>query len=708
MRTRPGRIYMTHKRKLSLSEKLQMHVYHTRPILNRQALFADGGPEYVIPCEPSVDDLVRLRLRTARDNVEHAYVYLQGEALEMTLVKKTELFDYYEEAFRIGSEPVDYYFEVVSGTDSWCYNKKGPGRTPDPTYHFRLIPGFSTPDWAKGAVMYQIFVDRFANGNPDNDVLDHEYVYIKEHVSRVTDWYKYPAPMGVREFYGGDLQGILDHLDYLCDLGIDVLYLNPIFVSPSNHKYDIQDYDYVDPHFTTIPFDQGELLPDWATDNTHAARYISRVTDKRNLEASNEFFIHFVEEVHKRGLKVILDGVFNHCGSFNKWMDAERIYEFQPGYEKGAYVDAASPYHDFFRFYDNSTWPYNDEYDGWWGHKTLPKLNYEGSFRLYDYILRIAAKWVSPPYNADGWRLDVAADIGHSPEMNHRFFKDFRRVVKTANPEAIILAEHYGDPKDWLEGDQWDTVMNYNAFMEPATWFFTGMEKHSDAKREDLLGNGRAFWDAMKYHMSRMQYPSYSVSMNELSNHDHSRFLTRTGGKIGRTATLGPEEAATDVNKAVMRAAVVMQMTWPGAPTIYYGDEAGVTGWTDPDNRRTYPWGHEDQELIRFHRVMISIHKEYEALKTGSLLMLEGTGMAIAYGRFKGKEKIAVILNAGGKEIPLSLPVWKLGVTDKEHMKQMLMSREYGYSLSFVYHRVDGGMCQLILPAHCAMVLIAV
>lgn len=486
-----------------------------------------------------------------------------------------------------------------------------------------MTPGFSTPDWAKGAIFYQIYVDRFANGDPSNDVLDREYIYIGEPVTRVRDWNKYPAQMGVREFYGGDLQGVLDHLDYLQDLGVDVLYLNPIFVSPSNHKYDIQDYDYVDPHFTKIVVDEGEVLPEGAFNNIQAAKYISRVTDKRNLEASNAFFAKFVEEVHKRGMKVILDGVFNHCGSFNKWMDAERLYENQYGYEKGAYVDKNSPYHNYFKFYNEDEWPYNEEYDGWWGHRTLPKLNYEGSRQLYDYILNIGRKWVSPPYNADGWRLDVAADLGYSEEMNHQFWRDFRKAVKEANPNAIILAEHYADPGDWLEGDQWDTVMNYNAFMEPVTWFFTGMEKHSDEKRSDLLGNTQAFLDSMIYHMSRFQYPSVLVAMNELSNHDHSRFLTRTNQTVGRTESLGPEAADHNVNKAVMRAAVMLQMTWPGAPTLYYGDEAGVTGWTDPDNRRTYPWGREDQALIEYHRQMIRIHKEHQALITGSLKYLQ-------------------------------------------------------------------------------------
>lgn len=489
---------------------------------------------------------------------------------------------------------------------------------------------------------------------------------------------------------------------------MDVLYLNPIFVSPSNHKYDIQDYDYVDPHFTTIAVDEGEVLPEGALNNIQATKYISRVTDKRNLEASNAFFVKFVEEVHSRGMRVILDGVFNHCGSFNKWMDAERLYENQYGYEKGAYVDKNSPYHNYFKFYNEEEWPYNEEYDGWWGHRTLPKLNYEESRQLYEYILKIGRKWVSPPYNVDGWRLDVAADLGYGEEMNHQFWRDFRTAVKEANPEAIILAEHYDDPREWLEGDQWDTVMNYNAFMEPVTWFFTGMEKHSDEKRSDLLGNTRAFLDSMMYHMSRFQYPSLLVSMNELSNHDHSRFLTRTNQTVGRTESMGPEAADANVNKGIMRAAVMLQMTWPGAPTLYYGDEAGVTGWTDPDNRRTYPWGHEDQGLIEYHRKMIRIHKEHEALLTGSLKYLEGAYKVICYGRFTAREKMVVLINGGFDEAKVRVPVWEIGVTEEEELQRIIMSREADFTLEPAVCPVQGGVLEITLPAITAILLKAV
>ena len=612
----------------------QQYIANMRPVFNRRALFSDTTKEYVTPAEPSRYDLVTIRFRTAKNNVDRVFLVCQGEKHLMSKVESREKFDFYACKLQLNNEKISYYFEIQSGHLTGYFDVRGLVQEVNEYYGFVIIPGFKTPDWAKGAVMYQIYVDRFCNGDPTNDVQTGEYCYINEQVNRVEDWNRYPATMDVREFYGGDLQGVLDKMDYLQDLGVEVIYFNPLFVSPSNHKYDIQDYDYIDPHFGKIVDERGELLSEGQKENREAGKYINRVTNRANLEASNQLFAKVVEEAHRRGMHVILDGVFNHCGSFNKWMDRERIYENAEGYEKGAYVSADSPYRSYFDFHDDNKWPYNESYDGWWGHNTLPKLNYENSKQLMDYVLYIAKKWVSPPYNADGWRLDVAADLGHSQDFNHHFWQEFRRAVKEANPNAIILAEHYGNTRDWLQGDEWDTVMNYDAFMEPVTWFLTGMEKHSDDFREDLLGNAESFWGAMKHHTASFAMPSWQVAMNELSNHDHSRFLTRTNHKVGRTNTLGPEAAEQDINKAVFREAVVMQMTWTGAPTIYYGDEAGVCGFTDPDNRRTYPWGREDKELIAFHKDIIRLRRENDELRTGSLKYVDSDYNFLAYARF--------------------------------------------------------------------------
>lgn len=675
--------------------------------MNKTALFCDGTEGYVYPPEPKESELVTFRFRTAKDDVDRVGLVTSADTYVMEKECTQGEFDYYTFETRLGEEPFRYCFEVQSGTEKYYYGRCGISREILEYYNFVVVPGFSTPDWAKGAVMYQIFTDRFYNGDKSNDVETNEYYYIGDYSQRVTNWDKYPANMGVREFYGGDLQGVMDKLDYLQDLGVEVVYFNPLFVSPSNHKYDIQDYDYIDPHYGKIVDDGGEVLPNGVTDNSQATKYKKRTTGLKNLEASNELFIKLVEELHRRGMKVILDGVFNHCGSFNKWMDRERIYEGEEDYEPGAYVSADSPYRSYFRFFKEGpeNWPYNANYDGWWGHDTLPKLNYEDSVKLENYILYIGRKWVSPPYNVDGWRLDVAADLGRSNEYNHEFWQKFRRAVKDANPNALILAEHYGDPSDWLKGDEWDTVMNYDAFMEPVTWFLTGMEKHSDEAREELLGNIDNFIGSMAHHMSNMLTPSLQVAMNELSNHDHSRFLTRTNHMVGRVEHLGPEAANEYVNKAVMREAVVMQMTWVGAPTVYYGDEAGVCGFTDPDNRRTYPWGHEDQELIAFHKEAIRIHKEHPALKTGSLKILGGEENILSYARFKGHDRIIVVINNRSKRAEVKVPVWEAEIPIKCRMKRLLYSYKDGYTTEYEEYLVEDGEVVANMGPHSALVL---
>lgn len=683
----------------------QSYINSMRPVIRKKALFSDMTEDYVSPAEPNPYSEVKIKFRTAVNNVDLVFLVHNDEKKVMKKVGSDDNFDFYEVTVQLDDVSYLYYFEIKSGRAVLKYDRRGVVRDVNAFYHFEIIPGFKVPAWAKGAVMYQIYVDRFCNGDPSNDVETGEYHYIGDKTVKVTDWNKYPATMGVREFYGGDLQGVLNKMDYLQDLGVDVIYFNPLFVSPSNHKYDIQDYDHIDPHFGKIVDDRGELLKEGEHENRLATKYINRVTNKANLEASDALFAKVVAEAHKRGMKVIIDGVFNHCGSFNKWLDRERIYENANGYEKGAYVSKDSPYNNYFHFYDGEKWPYNPTYDGWWGHDTLPKLNYEASKELTDYILYIGKKWVSPPFNVDGWRLDVAADLGHTPEYNHNFWKQFRKAVKEANPNAIILAEHYGDPKSWLRGDEWDTVMNYDAFMEPLTWFLTGMQKHSDDYREDLLGNADCFFQAMTHHGSSFTNGALQVAMNELSNHDHSRFLTRTNRKVGRTNTLGPEAANEGIDKSVMREAVLVQMTWTGAPTIYYGDEAGVCGFTDPDNRRTYPWGKEDKELIQFHKDMIRIHKTCPELLTGSLKHVVSDYNVIGYGRFNKDAQTLVVVNNNDSPMIKEVSVWELGVPRDCAMEQLIFTTKDGFTTKKAQFPVVSGRVMINLPPKAGIVL---
>lgn len=640
----------------------------------KEALFHDGSSQFCKYNEKS--DTYTFILRTTIGAVNQAFMAIDGYEMRMSHMDTKGRFDYYAINLALGTKMIKYHFRTV-GQCQLYYNVFGVSEHFSEEWEFEFTPGFKTPDWAKGAVMYQIMVDRFNNGDKSNDVMTNEYAYIGRGVSKVENWVEPPAVDGTRQFYGGDLQGVIDKLEYLEKLGVEVIYFNPIFVSPSNHKYDTQDYDYIDPHFGKIVNDNGKLLKDGDNNNEHAQRYKVRTTDLANLEASNKLFVELVEKAHAHGIKIIIDGVFNHCGSFNKWMDKEKFYTKNKNYKSGAYISKDSPYNLYFKFLEDR-WPDNNSFEGWWGFDTLPKLNYEGSKELCDYIIEVGKKWVSPPYNVDGWRLDVAADLGHSQEFNHEFWKKFRKAVKEANPEAIILAEHYGDANSWLQGDQWDTIMNYDGFMDPVTWFLTGVDKHSDNSNPGMRGDAGTFKLTMQYQMSRMQNQSLLVAMNELSNHDHSRFLTRTNRMVGRVGTAGTAAASQDIDEAIFKQGVVMQMTLPGAPTLYYGDEAGVCGWTDPDNRRTYPWGHENFEILEFYREAIAIHRQHKVFKTGSYKPLVEQRDLLCYGRFDMDNAAFVAINTSDTDKTVSIPTWTLGVEDGESFERLIeTSREF-------------------------------
>jgi len=669
--------------------------------LNRSAIFTDETKQFITPYDPQPGDTVTFKLRVAAGEECMVHLHLNdadGSVHPMVRTENGQVFDYFTVTIQAPEQATRYFYTIVYDGQIFYYNKRGLWENLVEHYNFRLVPGLKTPDWAKGALMYHIFVDRFHNGDTTNDVISHEYAYLGV-TPKALPWGKDITVGDFCNFYGGDLQGIIDKLGYLKNLGVEVIFLSPVFVSPSSHKYDIQDYDYVDPHFGVIKEDSGDVLRFGHVHNTLATRYKTRTTSKANLEASNSLMAVFIQKAHDAGIKVILDGVFNHCGSFNKWLDIAGFYK-SDSTPPGAYHTKNSPYHNYF-IWNGGQWPNNNNYDGWWSNSNHPKLNFEDSQKLYNYILEVGKKWVSPPYNADGWRLDVAADLGRSPEINHQFWQDFATAVKTANPQAIILAEHYGDPSAWLNGKEWDTIMNYDAFMEPITWFLTGVSKHSEESRPHLKGDAQAFENAMRHHMSYLNVHALQTAMNQLSNHDHSRFLTRTNGNTGRWHIVGARAAESGINKNIMKQAVAFQMTWPGAPTIYYGDEAGLAGWTDPDNRRPFPWGKEDKELIGLHIALANIRKAYPVLRHGSVEFLWNGHGFLSYGRWDKNKAVVVAINNNQCPMEVELPVWKIGLQEGG-LTELLVTCNFEEKKK---HTISDGVLKIIVPMQSAVVL---
>ena len=672
--------------------------------INRDALYSIGKGFYREPEESHAFSELTVRFRTLREDVDRVLLYLPDEQQihAMELGSSDHYFDYYEIAIKLKDKPLHYYFRVEKGEEVIHYNRLGVTEDLDIQYAFSVFPEFFIPNWIKGATMYQIFVDRFRNSDGKNNVEDREYIYLGRPVVSVADWDAPVESFDVHRFYGGDLEGVWEKLDYLEHLGVEVLYFNPLFVSPSNHKYDTQDYDHIDPHLGRIVHDGGKVLPQGVMDNKEASKYSIRSTDKENLEASDTLFLLFVEACHKRGMRVIIDGVFNHCGSFHRYMNASYFYKTGEGspYPKGAYESFDSPYRDYFHFSkgEKANWPENDTYEKWWGNDTLPKLNYENAIKLEEEILAIAKKWISPPFSCDGWRLDVAADLGHSEAYNHKFWKKFRKAVKEANEDAVILAEHYGNPSAWLKGQEWDSIMNYDAFMEPVSWFLTGMEKHSDRAEPEKFGDGELFFNTMRYNMAKLPENALDAAMNQLSNHDHSRFLTRTNRRAGRMKD-GFDDAGIGIDFGLFRLASMLLFTWPGAPTLFYGDEVGVYGWTEPDCRRTYPWGKEDLELLEYHRYLISNRKNSKALREGNLMLLKSGKNWVTFLRCSERQIALIIIYCGDEDCTLDIPLWRASITDKMEIRRVLKTDGRGYNAGQTKRFTENGILSSRLRA---------
>ncbi len=464
-----------------------------------------------------------------------------------------------------------------------------------------------TPDWVKDAVFYQIFPDRFARS---------------EKLTKPSNLEAWDAPPTVEGFKGGDLLGVVEHLDYLQDLGITAIYFNPIFQSTANHRYHTHDYRHVDP-----------------------------------ILGGDGAFRELLNAAHGRGIRIILDGVFNHA--------SRGFYQFNHLLENGP----ASPYLDWFKAkkfpvnaYDRHGKP---NYECWWGLKALPKFNTETP-AVREFIYEIAELWLRE--GIDGWRLDVPLEI-----KTPGFWEEFRRRVKAVNPEAYILAEIWEDAPEWLRGEHFDAVMNY-VFNRACLGFFGGSKLDTSVKPGGFqlrkLDAG-AFAKQIEHTLKLYDREVTLVQYNLLSSHDMPRFLTLVGG-----------------DKARLKLATLFQMTFVGTPSVYYGDEIGLEGGQDPDCRRSFPWnpGQWDRELLETFKRYIALRKTHTVLRYGDYLSLYAKGMQYAYARTANLESFIIAMNTD--EAPASIeldlrkvrelngrnfrPVWGEGLLKPEQGKLTL------------------------------------
>lgn len=442
-----------------------------------------------------------------------------------------------------------------------------------------------TPDWVKQAVFYQIFPDRFAVGEKPIDWQP----------GKLDSW---ETPPTLQAYKGGNLWGVIDRLDYLQDLGINAIYFTPIFQSPSNHRYHTHDYYQVDP-----------------------------------LLGGNAAFEALLKAAHQRGIKVILDGVFNHA--------SRGFFFFNDILENGPY----SPWLDWFLVERWPLSPYDGQkpanYVSWVGNRALPKFNHHNP-QVREYIMRVGEYWLQQ--GIDGWRLDVPDQID-VPD----FWQEFRHRVKAINSEAYIVGEIWTDARQWLDGNQFDGVMNY-LFTVPTIAFIGGdrvIPKHIEKPPYQPYPPIDAATYASKIQALLDLYPweIHLTQLNLLSSHDTARFLTIVG-----------EDVET------LKLATLLLFTFPGAPSIYYGDEVGLAGGCDPDSRRSFPptqaW---NEELRQYHRDLIRLRHEHPVLSLGDYQIIFAQAQIYVFTRTLGSEKIVVVVNADEQPLRLKLAAKELG-----------------------------------------------
>ncbi|MFN2200603.1 MAG: glycoside hydrolase family 13 protein [Caldilineaceae bacterium] len=439
----------------------------------------------------------------------------------------------------------------------------------------------SAPDWVKHAVFYQIFPDRFARSPRIQHPLGITF----------RDWGAPPAQQG---YQGGDLLGIVDRLDYLQDLGVNALYLNPVFASASNHRYHTYDYFQVDP-----------------------------------LLGGDAALRELLDAAHSRDMRVVLDGVFNHA--------SRGFWPFHHVLENGG----DSPYVGWFYIEDWPLHPYpatagiDPNYGAWWGLHALPKLNVTNP-GMREYLLRAAAYWME--FGADGWRLDVPEEIDDA-----QFWREFRRRVRDANPEAYLVGEIWHDAQEWLRGDRFDGIMNY-VFSRAALGFFGSETLRTDHKPggyELTRLSAADFAATIEHSISIYDLETVLAQLNLLDSHDTARALW----------ILGEDESA-------LRLCVLFQMTMPGAPCIYYGDEIGLSAGTDPDCRGAFPWGDQDSwnSALRDHyRRAIRLRSKHIALRSGRFRTVFSQDGIYGFIRSADAETILVLLNANHAVATISL-----------------------------------------------------
>ena len=604
------------------------------------SVHSDGSDEFVSNLNPNLSETVKIRIRFQKDSpVNHVLLlsFPNGEDFytEMQYLKTEHGLDYYEANLKITENRLAYQFCLVCDDVIYYYTQNGiTTYIPDHTYDFVLLANYKQPEWVKDSVFYQIFPERFFNGNEENDVKSGEYSQNGYKTIKMQNWEETPLDYEkgrCLDFYGGDLEGITEKIPYLKKLGVTALYLNPVFVSPTVHKYDCIDYFHVDPHF-----------------------------------GGDEALEKLCSALHENGMKIILDISINHTGIEHKWFNRDCTW-----FEKsvGAYNNPDSPERDYYFFGEDNS------YFGWHGVDTMPTLNYNSS-ALRDIIYRaedsVIKKWLKPPYSIDGWRFDVADVFARNNEtqLDTKLWPEICSAIKSVNKNAYILAEDWGDCPEHLRGDQWDSPMNY---------YGCGRIIRQFLGEPDLFMSGNPILKKIRYkmtapdvrnrvmeHYAKLPFAFWENQFNLFDSHDTPRLHNN------------PE-----ISFEEYKSAVIFQFMLCGAPSIYYGDEAEIEGRTDSMEGCRYPmpWKKDIERTGNYnlYKTMTDLRRNKKSLRRGGFKFLFSENRTFAIARFLGDEAFVAVISAEETETKISLP---LGAIGAESFLREVFGKEFTVSKS--------------------------
>ncbi len=579
----------------------------------------DGSARYVSNVLPKIGEDVHLTLRVPKTADVQGVVLRttpdgEGHHTEMAITGEDELSTYWGITIQITMPVTHYRFEVILADGKYHYNGLGVSRanTPD-LFDFKLLADFQAPSWATGAVFYQIFPDRFHNGDPSISPQDGAWSN-DGHTVSLKSWDDLPSHFrdnGSLDFFGGDLIGIEEKLDYLQDLGINALYLTPIFTSKSNHRYNIDDFYNVDAHL-----------------------------------GGNQALIDLSNAMHARGMKLVLDITPNHTSNTGEWFTS-------------AQADEHSPYADFYTFHQRP-----DDYVAWLGVRTLPKLNYasqklrETMFSGDDSVFR---HWLREPYNIDGWRLDVYNMTGRQGmlQLNKDVGQGIRQAVKQENPDAYLFGEHFFDGTPHLQGDEMDATMNYHGFNIPLWRWLSGFD-HPYMKDQNRLPS-ETFDEQLRNFRAPLPWVIARMQFHQLGSHDTYRILN-----------------VVNHDKLLLKLGTALLLAYVGVPCIYYGDEIGMEGGSDPDNRRPMIWDEArwDQDLRTYHQRLIELRKQTPAFVEGGYQTIHAEGDVWAFMRGAYEQQVLVVGYRGAGVDALQIPVVAGGLADGTRLKDLISGVE--------------------------------